>query len=315
MKPLVLTLALALALPALAADARAETAAVVANRFAASIIPAERFEVGVLAVERHGSGGVPMILVPGLSSGAWAWQDFVRRDKGEHTIYVVTLPGFDGRAAVTGPVFEQARSALRQLIVSRALSRPVIVGHNVGATLAIALAETDSTLLRAVVAIDGLPVMPGSEQTPPAMRSQMAAAIKARMGGPGLEPAAFAASQRQYMRGIGVLDLPMADELAKLSARSDPRAVLDIMGEVLEQDLRAGLPKIGVPVLLIAPFFEADAVQRGLTREMVKGYYASLMAGTPALTVTTIAPARHFVMFDQPAELAQAIGQFVAPLR
>ncbi len=309
MKTIVLAAALALSLPAFAAD---PPVAPVANRFAASIAPAERFESGILAVERHGSRGTPLILVPGLGSGSWAWQDTVRRFKADHVIYVVTLPGFDGRPAAAGPVFEQARDALRQLIISRKIDRPVLVGHSLGGTLSIALAETDSKLLRGVVAIDGLPVMPGSEQTPPAMRGQMAAAIKARMSG--ADRSQFAAQQQQYMRGIGVTDLPTADELAKLSARSDPAAVVDIMAEVLQQDLRAGLPDIAVPVLLVAPFFEADASQRGLTQPMVKEYYTSLMAGTPRLTVTSIAPSRHFVMFDQPDELAAALQAFIKPL-
>ncbi|MDB5960154.1 MAG: Alpha/beta hydrolase [Massilia sp.] len=306
MKTLAFALALAFAIPSFAAEPAP------ANRYAASIVPAERFDAGILAVERHGERGVPMILVPGLGSGAWAWQDVVRRFKAEHVIYVVTLPGFDGRAAASGPVFEQARDALRQLIVAKKIDRPVMVGHSLGATLSIALAQTDSKLLRGVVAIDGLPVMPGSEQTPPAMRPQMAAAIKARMAG--ADPAQFAVQQQQYMRGIGVIDMAKADELARLQARSDPKAVAEIMAEVLQQDLRAGLPNISVPLLLVAPYFEADAVQRGLTQPMVKEYYGSLMAGTPQLTVVSIAPSRHFVMFDQPEELANTLRGFVDKL-
>lgn len=283
------------------------------NRYAATEVPLERFTAGILAVERHGSGAVPLILVPGLGSGAWAWQDVVRRFKDDHTIYVVTLPGFDGRAPLVGaPLLPQARDALRQLIVARKLDRPVIVGHSLGATLAIGLATQHASLLRAVVAIDGLAVMPGSENTPPAMRTQMASAIKARMGG--LDRAAFVQGQQQYMRNIGVIDGGMADQLAALSARSDARAVVDIMAEVLEQDDRAALSKISVPVLLVAPFNQPDAVQRGLSEQMVKDYYGALMAGTPALTVATIAPSRHFVMFDQPEALAERVRAFLKTL-
>ncbi|WP_426112601.1 alpha/beta fold hydrolase [Massilia sp. PWRC2] len=298
-------------------SARAATAAP-ANRYVASEVPVERFEAGILAVERHGGGdsrGVALILVPGLSSGAWAWQDTVRRLKASHAIYVVTLPGFDGRpalAASAGPVLPKVRAALRQLIAERHLDQPVIIGHSLGATLAIGLAEEHPGLLRAVVAIDGLAVMPGTENTPPAMRAQMAAALKARMGHP--DGVSFAEGQQQYMRTVGVTDGVMADQLAQLSARSDAHAVIDIMAEVLEQDLRAMLPKINVPLLLVAPYYQPDAVQRGLSEEMVKQYYASLMAGTPVLTVVSIAPSRHFVMFDQPAALARAIDAFIAPL-
>lgn len=317
---LVTLVGVGLALPAAQASAAPGAASLAtaaaqsaANPYAASAVPAERFVVGNLAVERHGSGGVPLILVPGLGGGAWVWQDTIARFKDRHSIYVVTLPGFDGRPAAGGAAFAQARASLAQLIASRHLDRPVIIGHSLGATLALAVAE-DGAALRGVVAIDGLAVMPGTEHTPPAMRAQMAAAIKARMDGAGSDPLQFAQQQQQYMRGIGVTDLAMADQLAQLQARSAPAAVSAIMAEVLEQDLRPGLPKISVPVLLVAPYFAPDGVQRGLSEAMVKAYYGTLMTGTAQLTVRTIAPSRHFVMFDQPQALGEAVQAFIAPL-
>ncbi len=279
------------------------------NRYAASIVPAERFEVGSLLVERHGRQGTPMILVPGLASGAWAWQDTVRQFSGEHVLYVVTLAGFDGRPPAPGKLLESTQQSLRQLIAARKLDRPVIVGHSLGATLALAMAAANPTLVGGVVAIDGLPVMPGTETIPAGQRQAMAASVKARMAGSTRE--AFALQQQQYMRGIGVTDMARADELAKLSAKSDPGAAVDAMADVLEQDLRASLPGIKVPVLLVVPYFEPDSSQFGMTREAKVAYYTALMAGTPTLQVVSIAPARHFVMFDQPQMLSDALRTFL----
>ena len=103
-----------------------------ANRFAASIKPAETFESGPLLVERHGSKGRPVILIPGLASGPWVWQDVIRQFKDEFTLYVVTLPGFDGRPAPAGEPFEGARAALEGLIAQRKLNKPILVGHSLG---------------------------------------------------------------------------------------------------------------------------------------------------------------------------------------
>lgn len=292
--------------PSFAADAPP------ANRYAATIVPAERFEVGSMLVERHGERGTPMILIPGLGSGAWAWQDTVRRFSGEHVVYVVTLAGFDGRAPVAGNPIDNARQSLRQLIVSRKLDRPVLIGHSLGAALSIAFAEQDSGLIRGVVAIDGLPVMPGSENMPPAQRTTIAASVKARMAGGTREQ--FEMGQQQYMRAVGVVDVGRADELAKLSARSDQGAMGEAAAALFSIDMRPGLADIKVPVLLIAPYFEPDASQRGLTREMAKEYYTSLMAGTPKLQVVSIAPSRHFVMFDQPDMLADAVRAWLKSL-
>jgi pimeloyl-ACP methyl ester carboxylesterase len=308
MKPaLLLALALGACAPSFAADAPQSE-----NRYAASIAPAERFEVGNMLVERHGKRGTPLILIPGLGSGAWAWQDTVRQFSGEHVVYVVTLAGFDGRAPIAGKLLDKAQQSLQELIVSHKLDKPVLVGHSLGAALSIAFAEQHSELIRGVFAIDGLPVFPGTENTPAAERAQMAAGVKARMAGASKEM--FALQQQQYMRGIGVTDMTRADELAKLSARSDPATVIDAMAELFALDLRPGLANIKVPVLLIAPYFEPDSAQRGTTLEMKTAYYTSLMAGTPKLQVLSIAPARHFVMFDQPQMLADALRTYLKSL-
>ena len=105
---LLFSLLLAIATPAFAA-------APAANRYAATIAPMETFASGVLAVEKHGSHGRPLILVPGLASGAWAWQSVVRDLSADYTIYVVTLPGFDGRPFPAGAGFDAARAGLRDL--------------------------------------------------------------------------------------------------------------------------------------------------------------------------------------------------------
>lgn len=49
------------------------------------------FEVGTMRVERHGERGSPVILIPGLASGAWVWKDSIAALQGEHRLYVITL--------------------------------------------------------------------------------------------------------------------------------------------------------------------------------------------------------------------------------
>jgi pimeloyl-ACP methyl ester carboxylesterase len=236
-RSVLLALMLAAAVPAFAA-APAPTP----NRFAASAVAAERFESGVLLVERHGQRGRPLILIPGLAGGSWVWQDAIAQFKDEHAVYVVTLPGFDGRAPVPGNMLKAAQQSLHELIVSRKLAQPVLVGHSLGGSLALAIAQQHPDLVGGVATIDGLPVYPGTEDIPIDLRPQMAEGIRQRMGG--IKPDAFAAQQRQYMRSTGVVDMARADELAKLSANSDPAASVQYMGEAMALDLRPGLAAI-----------------------------------------------------------------------
>jgi pimeloyl-ACP methyl ester carboxylesterase len=304
---LLFALVLAASAPVFAADQATQS-----NPYSMSIAPAERFEVGSLQVERHGSGGRPLILIPGLASGAWVWQDTVRDLAGSHALYVVTLPGFDGRPTQPGNMMDAARKAINELIVSRKLDKPVLVGHSLGGTLAFAVAEDHPELIGGVVAIDGLPVMPGTENMPAEARAQLAAQTKARVLQAPRD--GFPRQQRSYMQTIGVLDTNRAEKLAELTSRSDPAAVAQAMEDDLALDLRPGLSRITAPVLLVSPWFEADGSQMGLTEPVRTDYYKSLVAGAPKAEVVSISPSRHFVMFDQPKQLADAIRTFLSKL-
>lgn len=292
--------------------APAAPAAAGANRFAATIVPAERFEVRGVLVERHGSGGRPLILIPGLASGSWAWQSTIREFARDHVVYVLTLPGFDGRPAAGPNPFANARAAVGELIASRHLDKPVIVGHSIGATLGLAVAEDVPTGLGGVVAVDGMPVFPRTEDMPPDARAQMAERVRASMAN--ATPTVFASQQQQYMRVVGVLDMSMADDLAKLSARSDPASSGQYAADDMALDLRPGLKTIQAPVLVISPFYDQDGIAMNMKESDKAAYYGSLMAGTPKLQVVSISPARHFVMFDQPQKFNETLRTFLKSL-
>jgi pimeloyl-ACP methyl ester carboxylesterase len=177
----------------LLAGAHAFAAEPAVNRYAATIAPVERFTSGVLAVEKHGAKGRPLILVPGLASGAWAWQSVIRTLAVDHTLYVVTLPGFDGRPFTAGANVDAARASLRELIASRRLDHPILIGHSMGATLSFAVGEDLPQAIGGIVAIDGLPVFLGTEAMTPVERAAMVAGATPQLAAP--DPATFARQQ------------------------------------------------------------------------------------------------------------------------
>lgn len=280
-------------------------------RFASAPSPAEKFEVGGMLVERHGERGQPLILIPGLGSGPWVWDGIIKEFKGEHVIYAVTLPGFNGRPAVAGAPLANSMQTLRQLITSRSLKAPVLVGHSLGATLALALAQDDPALAGGVIAIDGLPVFPGTEQVPKDQRVTMAAGMKARMAG--MNQQSYEAQQKNYMRTIGSIDMARADDIALMSSKSDPVAVMDYMAAIVELDLRDKLAAIKAPVLMIVPYFAPDGEYARVNQAQKVEYYKSLMGGTPNLELVSVSPARHFAMLDQPEQVTKAIRTFLKP--
>jgi len=245
---------------------------------------AESFDVGMLHVDRYGSGD-PVVLIPGLASGAWTWNGVIPHLAAKHSVYAVTIAGFAGRPASGTASFAAFEKDLTALLDQRHLAKPVLVGHSIGGTLAIDYAETHPDRVRAIVAADGLPVFPGMQQLTAQQReaagAQMGAVVKAQTHDQ------FLAYEKGYMAGLGVNDAALADQIAVLSAQSDPPTV----AAWLQADLAAPLH-----------YTEAEKA----------AYYRALLAGVTKLDVVTIAPARHFVMLDQPERFQKALDDFLA---
>jgi len=267
------------------------------------------YEVGALQIEQQGNEGPAVILIPGLASGAWVWKDTAQRLQTDHTLYLLTLPGFDGRAPVAGTTLDTLVGDIQKLIESKRMARPVLVGHSLGGTLSLKFAAEHSELIAGVIAIDGLPVFPGTEaQT--GDRSKLADGVRAQFGGQTREQ--FVAGQHGYMKQIGSIDPATADRLAEQSSRSDIGATADFAAQVFALDLRPRLADIKVPVVEISPFNAPDFAAMGINEEGKTGYYRMLLTGVRRLDVVSISPARHFVMFDQPEKFATALDAALA---
>ena len=284
-----------------------------AQEAATSAIKAtSQFQVGNMYITRFGSQkkqDQTIILIPGLASGAWVWEDTVKRLEKDHQLYVVTLAGFDGRPAADGPFLEKARLSLLALIQEQKLDKPVLLGHSMGATLSIWFAQTHSDLISGIVAVDGLPVFPGTENLTAEQRSVMASNYKAQLASQ--TPEVFASQQLQYMRNIGVIDATLAQNLAQRTSRSNPLTTANYVSEIINMDLRKDMAKIEVPLLEISPYHDPDFAARQITMENKNAYYQSLLQGAPRLQVQAIRHARHFVMLDQPQAFADMLQEFL----
>jgi pimeloyl-ACP methyl ester carboxylesterase len=269
--------------------------------------------VDTLRVVQYGKSGSPIIFIPGLASGGWAFSSSVKRFAPNHVVYVVTLAGFDGMAppAQKDGYIDLADAELEKLIQTRHLDHPILIGHSLGGTLALLFATTHSDLIGGIVTVDGLPVFPGTENMPSEHRGDMGVQARARVDTS--SPGAFAKQQMDYAKSSAVMHEDMADQLAPMLARSDPEAVAQYLGEDLTLDFRAALPQVKVPVLLITPYNPADGQRMNPphTQADKVAYYRTLMQGTPQLEVIAITPARHFVMFDQPEAFLNVLSAYV----
>ncbi|MBR7745623.1 alpha/beta fold hydrolase [Undibacterium baiyunense] len=296
---------------AMAAPATTTTTAATAS----ATTKAEQFQVGSMYVEKYtnpNAKGAPVILIPGLSSGGYVWDDTVKHLQKEHELYVITLAGFNGKPAMAGPKMAKAKESLLTLIQTQKIHKPVLVGHSLGSALSIWFAQSHSDLIRGVFGVDGLPVFPRSENMNQDQRNAMADNLRVQMGS--ADQKTYAQQQVQYMRTMGVVDVQLADKIAALSAQSDPAASAEYMADLFRLDLRKDLPAIGVPLAMVSPYYAPDFAASNLTAEAKHAYYEGLMKGTPKLRMVPIAGARHFPMYDQAQVFQEKLAEFINSL-
>jgi len=264
-----------------------------------------KFEAGALHVQQISNKGPALIFIPGLACGPWTWEQTAARLEGKYSVYLLTLPGFDGRKPVPGATLDSLSRDLATLIETRKIDKPVLIGHSLGGTLSLVFAAQHSDLIAGVVAVEGLPVFPGTEAMT-GDRGPLAAKARAQLAG--LTPAQFAEYQRNYMK-MASLDEAVASSIAERSSLSDAGAAAEFAAQLLLLDLRPQLPAIKVPVVEVSPFYAPDLAPMNVDEAGKTGYYRALLAGITQLDVVSISPARHFVMLDQPEKFAVALDR------
>ena len=125
-------------------------------------LPDEEFKVpvagGELAVARYGSNsGKPILAIHGITSSNRAWQSFaISMVPHGYTIYAVDLRGRGRSNALPAPFgMENHAKDMVKVLDHLKLERVDVVGHSMGAFVAVALLAIDPVRISKTVLIDG----------------------------------------------------------------------------------------------------------------------------------------------------------------
>jgi pimeloyl-ACP methyl ester carboxylesterase len=255
--------------------------------------------------------GPDLVFIPGLASSRATWKATAERLKGKYRIHLIQVAGFAGepaRANATGEVLVPTAEAIDAYLVQQKLTPAVAIGHSLGGTTLLYLAEKHPADFKKIFVVDALPFFGGMQDpkaTADSIRPQAALmrdAMKAGAGKP-----VTAAQLEPQMRAMSK-DPATVRLVSEWGAVSDRAVVAQAMYDDLTLDLRPGLSSIRTPIVLIHPDNAPLKMPAGLMDQV----YTALYAPAPTVKTKIVADSQHFVMFDQPQVFAAELDAFLA---
>lgn len=239
--------------------------------------------------------GPDIVLIPGLASSRETWRATAERLRGGYRLHLIQIAGFAGeppRANASGAFFDPVLAELDAYCAS--LGRPIVMGHSLGGTLGLALAQRHPEHLSKLLIVDSLPFY-GVLMGGPAATAITIAPMADQMRN------AKAAMPEPMMRGMMAQMVTAPADVERVvgwSVASSPAVVGMAMGDDMTADLRPGLAAMKTPVTVL--------YETVLDGPITAGY-----AAMPHKTLVAVPDAKHFIMYDQPARFESEVDAFL----
>lgn len=270
----------------------------------------ERFED--MSIEVVGNGR-PVLMIPGLNSGADTWRDTCDAlQKDQVQCHLVHLPGFAGLApSVTAQdgYLDAMRDRVLAYAKARQLKQPVVVGHSLGGMLALKLAIAAPQAVGPLVIVDSLPFFPaaGNPAATVETATPMAEGMRTQMR---------ASDEATYLNGAEASVASMAQDPARVETlkgwgrTSDRGTTTQAMYELMTTDLRPQLSQINSPTLILGSW--AAYKPYGSTKESTAGIFRTQYASLDGARIEMSEGGYHFLMWDDPIWVQSKIRDFLA---
>ncbi len=254
--------------------------------------------------------GPDLVLIPGLASSRATWKATAERLKGHYRLHLIQIAGFAGEPArgnATGDVLIPTAEAIDAYLVEQKLTPATLIGHSLGGTTTLYLAEKHGDHLKKAMMVDALPFFGGLQNPTATADSIRPMAEKMRDAMMAAKGTTTKASLAPQMRAMSK-DESTRDVVAGWGVDSDRTVVARAMYDDLTLDLRPGLPSIKTPMTLVFP----DDTPLGMPAGMMAKTYGGLYAPAPTVKTVEVKDSLHFAMLDQPEAFNAALDAFLA---
>jgi non-heme chloroperoxidase len=226
-----------------------------------------------------------VVFVHGWQGDHTVWRDLIAELGDDVRAIAVDLPGSGDAAEADGPYnLKRFARHVREVIESQGLAPAVVVGHSMGAKVAVQLAIDAPGLVSGLVLVAPVAV------TTAGFSERGEAYLRATAGD--------AARVREWLtKTIGQNHEPETlERLCRVAARANPGAMLESLDSWMHTDLSEHAKAINEPALVIAP--ENDQPDNARVK------VADLL---PNASFAVLARATHYAIVENPREVAAMI--------
>jgi N-formylmaleamate deformylase len=243
---------------------------------------------------RYGGRGLPILLLPGITSPAVTWGFVAERLGRQFDVHVLDVRG-RGLSQASDQLdysIETCAADVGALVKTLGFKRYAILAHSFGARIAVRAARKFPDGLERLVLVD--PPVSGPGRRPyPADINWYLESIRIMLRGSDHE------SLRPYLP-------TWTDEQLHLRAEwlhtCDLKAVADAYANFHEDDMHSDLPHISIPILLVAAG-RGDVIRPEELDEMVRL--------APNMKAVWVPAAGHMIPWDDEAGFYAALGDFL----
>ncbi len=260
-----------------------------------------------IEVSRSGSDhGASVLYIPGLTTPGAVYDPMVE----QHTDWdnhVVTVAGFGGGTEAPDSLDNMVEGAAMDIaayLEAENLDDVVLVGHSMGAQIALVAAGAASDRVAHVVVVDSAPFLTGLMQpgATPDMMAPQADAIRQQMSN--LPRDAYLGMMAQGLYVQSITAEGQAQVMSWIEG-ADQMAVAAATAELMSTDFAPYLADVQAPVtLLYAEFPE-------MAPEQIRQMFVSQYEGKVELEARGVPDSRHFIMLDQPERFSAEIERVV----
>jgi len=260
------------------------------------------FSSDEISVVTRGSGP-DIVVIHGLAGNIGVWDVPAAALDDHYRLHLVQIKGFGGVPRTSGDsmvVTAVAREVARY-IREAGLTRPALIGHSMGGSIAMMVAARNPGLVSRVMVVDMVPFM-GT------MFGQPGATVET------LRPTA---DQLRTQLLTGNLLDQMISTMARSEANrqkllayadsSDRLTVANAMHELILTDLRPELPRIGVPLTVLYVQRANVTMPPAQFDEVMRQAYS----GAPGVRLVRIEDSNHYIQLDQPERFVTEVEGFM----